>query len=113
MQLTNNRTTIVLNEEKLLNLIIDQRIVKLEKIMAAHYHCDFNNVPKEAYHTHLYLCFVDLDLKQSEIADVYEISENELKRIIKACHVKMEINNNYKMYLLKFHLQLMNIKIAA
>ena len=32
MQITNNNTTVELNEEKILNLIIDQRIVSLERI---------------------------------------------------------------------------------
>jgi len=113
MQITNNTTTINLNEEKLLNLIIDQRIVRLEKIIAAHYNCNFNDVPKKAYNAHLYLCLVDLGLKANEIADIYDISYNKLQRILLSCHTKMKVNNEYRIYLYSFHLSYLKQKITT
>ena len=113
MQLTNNRTTVEIDENRLLNLIIDQRIVQLEKIIAAKHNCIFKDVPTKAFHSHLYLCLVELDLKASEIADVYDVKPTVLDEILKGCHTKMLINKQYELYLYGLHLAFLKTKIAA
>ena len=113
MQFTNNTTTIEINEDRLLNLIVDQRIVKLENIFSKMYQVPFTQISTAAFNAHLYLCFVNLKLSTSEIADVYDLSENELQRVLKACHTKMQVNKEYQMYLYKIHLQCLKTKIAA
>ena len=113
MQITNNNTTVELNEEKILNLIIDQRIVALERIFENKYQVPFAEVPTIAFHAHLYLCAVELGLKAVEIADIYEINIPALTRIITSCHTKQQVNKQYQMYLYKLHLKCLKTKIAA
>ncbi|MFD1292666.1 hypothetical protein ACFQ5N_02350 [Lutibacter holmesii] len=113
MQITNNTTTATLNQDKLLNLIIDQRIVKLEGIFEKKHQQQFLNLPENAFHAHLYMCLVELGLKASEITDVYDVSFSELTRILKACHTKMLVNKMFENYLYQIHLQCKRLKIAA
>lgn len=113
MQITNNTTTVNLNEEKLLNLIIDQRIVKLERVFETLYNVKFKDISTNVFHTHLYLCVVQLGLTASEITDVYNIGLSELTRIVKACHTKMLINKVYQNNLKTIHTKCIKLKIAA
>lgn len=113
MQTTNNTTTVQLDENKLLNLIIDQRIVKLERIFEKMYNLQFTKLSTNAFNSHLYLCLVELGLKAGEITDVYDVGEAEFTRIVKACHTKMQTNKAYQMYLYKIHLNYLKNKIAA
>ena len=54
MQITNGNTTIDLDEAKILALIMDPEINKLENVFAKHYEVAFVNVPEKARNTFFY-----------------------------------------------------------
>lgn len=112
MQLTNNTTTVNINEEKLLNLITDQRIVKLEQIFTDMYQVKFRDIPTNAFNAHLYLCVVHLGLKAAEITDVYNVSISSLKSTVTACNVKMSVNKEYQNYLTKIYKKCLKLNIV-
>lgn len=79
MQITNNQTTIELNEERLLNLIIDRKIDKLEQVVKRYYEVKtIAQLTNEGKNVLMYLCIVALDKKAVEIAEIYDVSVKEI-----------------------------------
>lgn len=113
MQITNNATTVQLNEQKILDLIIRPDIRNLEAVFEEHYKCKFLNIPEDVQHTFFYLCRVDLNIKTPEIADIYDVSVSKLSRIIKKCFTKMSVNDAYALHLYKLHTMYNAKKTAA
>ena len=108
MQLTNNNTNVTINEQDLLNLIIDQRIVSLEKVFAAHYGVSFINVPEKARHTHFFLCRAVLGLQPFDLAEVYNTSENEIVRVTELLNTRWQVNREWCDYMAKFYFKYKN-----
>lgn len=113
MQITNNTTTIELNEAKLMALIIDPNISNLEKIFAKYYNCKFLEIPNYAFNAHLYLCRVVLDVTPFALAEIYDLTETTIKIITKGCDTKMKVNTAYQQYLYRFYSEYELIKEVA
>lgn len=98
MQITNNRTTVELNEEKILNMICDTRIEKLERIFKTKYSVKvITDLPEPKFFMFLYLCIVVLKLKASELADIYDLRINNIvsgtKKVFEQQHTDKDFYN--------------------
>lgn len=113
MQITNGNTTIDLDEAKILALIMDPEINILENIFAKHYGVAFVNVPEKARNTFFYFCRVLLNKTPADIADIYDISEKEVRRVTKICDTKMKVNRPYRDYMYGFYFEYKETKNAA
>lgn len=81
MQVTNNKTTIELNEQKILNMICDPRIEKMERIFKTKYQVKvITALPETKFYMFLYLCIVVLNLKARELADIYDLTIYEIRQ---------------------------------
>ena len=96
MQITNNNTTVNLNETALLNMICDFRITKLEIIFKEKYQVKvITDLPKETFFSFLYLCIVVLDFKARELADIYDLSVNAIREGTKKIFTKQHTNKQF------------------
>lgn len=96
MQITNNNTTVQLNEQKILNMICDTRIDKLERVFKQHYQVRvITDLPEFKFYMFLYLCIVVLSLKAYEIADIYSVSINEIREGTKKVFEKQNTDKKF------------------
>lgn len=109
MQITNNKTTVQLNEQKILDLIIDRRIAVIEKVVKNYYEVSkVTELTKRQFNVLMYLC-VELwykTLKEREllalITDVFEVTDTEIMKssllIYSECKQNKQLNNEvYKL----------------
>lgn len=113
MQITNNKTTVQLNEQKILDLIVRPDVVRLERVFSEYYQCRFLDIPTDARDTFFYLCRIALDIKTPEISDIYDVYDGDLKEIIQKCFTKMGTNKAYSELLYKLWKMYENKKNVA
>ena len=96
MQITNNKTTIELNEEKLLNMICDLRIEKLESVFKEKYQVPvITELPEEVFFMFLYLCVVMFDLKANDLAAIYDVCEQRIVRETTKVFTRQQTNTKF------------------
>ena len=105
MQVTNGNTTVRLDEEKILNMIIDQRLVVLEKVFKKHYQVTtIRKLTESQFYKFMYLCIVVLEFKAVELCDTYSVSVNEIisgtKKVFERSHTdKLYYAELYNLYI--------------
>ena len=103
MEILRYNKQLKLDEQKILNLIIDQRFVKLENVFATYYECRFKDLPNDVHNHFYYLLIVGLGVKGRAITEVYDISITQLQRVTKAVETKMKINEGFFNYLVMLY----------
>jgi CDP-glycerol glycerophosphotransferase (TagB/SpsB family) len=82
MQITNNITTIELDEQKILDIIIDPRIDKIERTVK-NFYCvrTVNDLTPVGFNIFIYLCIIVLNNKRTVmelLQNVYDLSEHKI-----------------------------------
>lgn len=98
MQITNNNTTVELDEQRLLDLIMDGKIDKLERVVKQYYEVTkISDLSAEAKNILMYLCIVALDKKAVEIAEVYDVTISEIVEGTKKVFAKTAENKKFRL----------------
>jgi len=102
MQTTNNRTTVQLDEQKILDLIIDPRIAGIEKVVKRHYQVTtIVQLPNEGLNILIYLCIVIMPLDRRGImailTDCYDLTEHRIMECAKAVFIKKETDKSFNL----------------
>ena len=105
MQITNNKTTIDLDENILLNLILDEDQDKLERVVKDYYQVNaISKLPAEGVNVLIYLTVVVQNKKAAEIAEIYNLTKHEIiagaKEIFSRTHTNKQFYGVvYEMYI--------------
>ena len=110
MQITTNRTTVQLDEQKILDLIIDPRIANIEKVVKRHYQVTtISQLPNEGLNILIYLCIVIMPLKRRGIIDIltdcYDLTEHRIMECAKAVFIKKETDKSFNLKVYKLYVE--------
>lgn len=114
MQLTNNNTTVEVNEDQLMAMICHPRVNDLEIIISNRYKCGFSKVPEIAFNTTIYLCKFMLELTTTQITEIYELTNTKTDSIVRVCHTALMVDETYAAWVKSIHDEYkLKLKIAA
>ncbi|MFD0763006.1 hypothetical protein ACFQZW_13020 [Lutibacter aestuarii] len=110
MQVTNNASTIELNEQKLLNLIIDPKIAAIEKVVKKHYNvATITKLTPKAFNVLIYLAIVSISGSKRDIigllTDVYELTEDEIMTYAKEVFMRSQIDKKFNLKVYKLYIE--------